>query len=161
MTKKDKLIKDFVEIRKKIRDLVSSLPPEELDEVFLGTWSVKDILAHLIGWDYWNLKAAKEILAGKLPSFYSYYDPDWTSFNAQLVKKYKKENFEKLLSSLRESHQKLINLLRTIPAEEFNEERGLRWKNNKVTIADELQPEIDDEKVHYQQIQSFKKGKET
>lgn len=118
--------------------------------------SAKDLLAHLIGWDYWNLKAAKEILAGKLPSFYSYYDPDWASFNDQLVKKYKKENFKELLFSLKNSHQKLINFLRTVPAEEFNKERGLRWKNNKVTIANEIQPEINDEKVHYKQIKDWK-----
>lgn len=156
---KDKLIKDFIEIRKKIIDLVSSLPSGQLDEVFLGKWSAKDLLAHLIGWDYWNLKAAKEILAGKLLSFYSYYDPDWASFNAQLVKQYKKENFEELLSSLRESHQKLIGFLRIIPAEEFNKERGLRWKKCNITIVSEIQPEINDEKVHYKQIQDWKKRK--
>jgi len=159
MAEKDKLIEDFIEIRKKIIDLVSSLPPEELDEVFLGSWSVKDLLAHLIGWDYWNLKAVKEILAGKLPSFYSHYDPDWVSFNTQLVKKYKKENLEELLSSLKESHQKLISFLRTIPSEELNKDKGLRWKNNKVTITNELQPEIDDEKIHYKQIKNWKKKK--
>lgn len=25
------------------------------DEIFLGDWSVKDLLAHLVGWDYTNL----------------------------------------------------------------------------------------------------------
>ena len=157
MAKMDKLIKDFIEIRKKIIDLVSSLSFEELDEVFLGSWSVKDILAHLIGWDHWNLKAVKEILRGKLPSFYFHYDSDWIAFNAGLVKKYKKENFEKLLSSLKESHRKLINFLQVIPVEEFNKERGLRWKRFKVTIASEIQPEINDEKIHYKQIQDWKK----
>ena len=49
---------------------VAALSRKERDTVFLGIWTVRDMLAHLAGWDYANLEAAKSILAGELPSFY-------------------------------------------------------------------------------------------
>jgi len=157
MVEKDKLIQEFSETRRKIIDLACSLSSKKLDEVFLGSWSVKDILTHLAGWDYWNLKAVKEILRGTLPSFYSYFDPDWASFNAQLIKKYKKENFKKLLYCLKRSHRRLTGFLQTIPAEEFGKDKGLWWGSDRVTIAGGLEIEIRGEKMHYRQIREMTK----
>jgi hypothetical protein len=152
---KDEIISGLVETRRRILDVASCLPPEKQDEVFLGVWSVKDLLAHLVGWDFTNTEAAREILAGEVPNFYSYYDRDWKSYNARLVVEYKRDNFAYLLSSVEDSHQRLIDFLKTIPAEEFDKERGVRFKRYKVTIARLLQAEIDDEKVHHVQIKEF------
>ena len=52
--KKDALIANLVEARKNILNAASALPARQRDEIFLGSWSVKDLLAHLIGWDYTN-----------------------------------------------------------------------------------------------------------
>lgn len=154
-TKKDRAISGLVEARRKILDVASALSPERQDEVFLGVWSVQDLLAHLVGWDYTNLKAAKEILAGKLPGFYAYYDRDWRTYNARLVKKHKKDDFAALVSLAVESHQKLIDFLQTIPADEFDADKGVRFKGYRVTIARLLQFESSDEETHYTQIRRF------
>lgn len=156
--KKDKLISELVETRRKTLDTVSSLSPAQQGEVFLGIWSVKDLLAHLVGWDFANIEAAQAVLAGKVPAFYSYYDRDWRAFNARLVAEYRKDDFAELVSSAEDSHQKLIDFLTTIPAEEFDKDKGVRFKGYKVTIARLLQGEIDDEKKHYAQIEEFKVG---
>jgi len=153
--KKDKIISGLVETRGKILDAASSLSAAEQDEVFLGVWSVKDLLAHLVGWDFTSLEAAKAILAGKIPSFYSYHDRDWETYNARLVAEYKRDDFANLLSSVEDSHHKLIDFLTTIPAEELGRDRGVRFKGYKVTIARTLQAEIDDEKTHHAQIKEF------
>lgn len=154
--KKDKIISGLVETRRKILDAASSLPPAEQDEIFLGIWSVKDLLAHLVGWDFTNLEAAKEILVGKTPNFYSHHDSDWKTYNARLVAEYKRDDFADLLSSVEDSHQKLIDFLKTIPAEEFDKDRGVRFGGYKVTIARLLQVEIDDEKTHLTQVEEFR-----
>ena len=90
------------------------------------------------------------------PAFYSHYDHDWKTFNASLVAEYKADNFTDLVSSVEDSHQKLIDLLKTVPAEELNRDRGVRFKGYKVTIARTLQVEIDDEKTHHAQIEEFR-----
>lgn len=153
--KKDQLISGLVETRRRILNEACSLPSDKQDQAFLGVWSVKDLLAHLVGWDFTNMEAVKEILAGKVPSFYCYHDHDWKTYNAGLVAEYKREDFAELLSSVKNSHQNLIDYLGTIPAEEFDKDRGVRFKRYKVTIARLLQAELDDEKVHHQQIKEF------
>jgi hypothetical protein len=152
---KDKLISGLIETRRQILDAASLLSPIERDEIFLGIWSVKDLLAHLVGWDFANLEATKAILAGELPDFYAHYDRDWQAFNARLVAEYKRDDFADLLSSVEDSHQKLIDFLTTIPAEELGRDRGVRFRGYKVTIARTLQAEIDDEKTHHAQIKEF------
>lgn len=154
--KKEKIISELIETRRKILDAASSLSPEKQDEVFLGVWSVKDLLAHLVGWDFTNLEAAKALLAGRLPDFYSHYDRDWKTYNARLVAEYKRDDFAELLSSVEDSLQQLTDFLETSPAEEFDKDRGVRHKGYKVTIARLFQVEIKDEKIHHRQIEEFR-----
>lgn len=153
--KKDKIVFELVEARRKILDTASSLPPEKHDEVFLGAWSVKDLLAHLVGWDYTNIQAVGDLLEAKLPAFYSHYDPDWRTYNAGLVEEYKEDDYAELLLSVETSHRKLIAFLGTVPADEFDRDRGIRSGRYKVTIARLLQVEADDEKKHHAQIREF------
>ena len=115
-----------------------------------------DLIAHLIGWDFANLAAAKDIQAGKLPDFYAHYDKDWKTYNAELVAKYKRDNFDELLALARDSHGQLIAYLESVPAEAFEKDFGVRTgRNYKVTIARLLQAELKDEQEHLKQIQEF------
>lgn len=153
--KKNQIITGLTRARSKILDAASVLSPEQQDQVFLGVWSVKDLLAHLAGWDYTNVEAVKELVASQLPKFYAYSDRDWKTYNARLVEEYKKDDFAGLVSSVSKSHQTLIDFLKTVPAEEFEKDRAVRFKGYKVTLARLLQAEIDDEKIHYDQIKQF------
>jgi hypothetical protein len=153
--KKDQVISELIEARRKILEIASSLSPAQQDEVFLGAWSVKDLLAHLVGWDFANLEAAQAILAGKVPAFYAHYNRDWKTFNARLVAEHRKDDFALLLASVEDSHQVLIDFLETIPAEEFDRDRGVRFRRYKVTIARLLQAEAKDEAEHHTQIQKL------
>jgi hypothetical protein len=154
--KKKEIISSLSGIRRKILDAASSLPPERQDEVFLGVWTIKDLLAHLVGWDYTNLEAAKSLLRGELPAFYAHEDPGWKTYNARLIAKYKLDDFSKLLSSVAESQRELSAYLQTIPAQEFHKDRGIRYKRYKVTIARLLQVEAKDEQTHLQQIEKLR-----
>jgi len=156
--KKDELIADLIRTRQMILTIASSLPTNQQDQVFLGIWSVKHLLAHVTGWDVTNFEAIQAVRKGKLPAFYAFVDHDWKTYNAMLVSKYKKDDFKELISSVQTSHRKLIDLLETIPAEEYERDTSVRFKGCKVTIARLLQAEIKDMKVHYDQIVAFRNG---
>jgi uncharacterized damage-inducible protein DinB len=47
--RKDQIISGLVDVRNQILDAASELSPIEQGQVFLGIWSVKDLLAHLVG----------------------------------------------------------------------------------------------------------------
>jgi hypothetical protein len=153
--KKDSIISALTEVRRKILHVAHTLPPARRGEVFLGEWSAKELLAHLVGWDYTNIAATKSILSGELPEFYSHHDRDWASYNAFLVERHKTEDYAELLHSVEASHRALVDLLGTVPADEFEKDRGLRYKRYKVTIARLLQAEAEDEEEHYRQIKAF------
>jgi hypothetical protein len=143
---KDGLIGGLRAARKKILDAVRSLSPAQQDEVFLGEWSVKDLLAHLVGWDYTNQEAVGEILAGQKPSFWAHYDRDWRSYNAQLVAEYRRESFAEMVAAVERSHRALIEYLEKIPADEYLKRKP---------IGTLLRVEASDEEEHHRQIEAF------
>ena len=153
--KKDKIITVLVETRQNILTEASQLSDARRGQIFLGIWSVKDLLAHLIGWDETNLEAAKSILDGKLPLFYEYRDHDWQTYNAMLVKKYKRDSFQELVAAMEQSQKKLVDFLQALPPEQFNKDFGVRFRGYKVTILRLLDAEWKDEQTHLQQIVDF------
>ena len=153
--KKEQIVTDLIEARREILDAAARLPAEQHDKVFLGVWSVQDLLAHLVGWDLANLAAAGEVLAGQLPAFYAYHDRDWQTYNARLVAQHKQAGWVEMVASVEESHHNLVEYVRTIPAEELDRDRGVRYKGYKVTIARLLQAEAGDEKRHAAQIREY------
>lgn len=154
--KKDALIADLIATRGKILAIASSFSPPEQDQAFVGIWSIKDLLAHLIGWLEANHEAIQAIQSGQLPEFYAHKDHDWQTYNAHLVKKYKRDSLAEMMSILQTSHQKLIAAVESLPAEELEQDTGVRFRGYRVTIARLLAAELKDENEHYQQIVMFK-----
>jgi hypothetical protein len=153
--KKDDIISALIQVRRKILHVAYTLPREKQGEVFLGEWSTQDLLAHLVGWDHTNMAATKSILTGELPEFYSHHDRDWASYNALLVERHKTEDYGELLHSVEASHRALVDLLATVPEDEFEKDSGVRYKRHMVTVARLLQAEAEDEEEHFQQIKEF------
>ena len=154
--KKQKLITDLTEARHEVLAAAMSLPSEEQDTPFLGTWSAHDIVAHLVGWDHANREAIGSIRAGQLPTFYDHYDRDWRTFNAELVAQHKQETLEETVALARASHQALLAALAAVPAEDVSRDYGVRSSGRRrVTIAMLLTVEARDERKHAGQIRDF------
>jgi len=155
LLKKEQILSRLIEVRQNIITEASKLSEAQQDQVFLGIWSIKDLLAHIIGWDYTNLEAAKSILQVQIPSFYEHRDKDWQTYNAMLVSKYKKDSFQELLAAVNESQKKLIGFLQTIPPENLNKDFGVRFRGYKVTIQRLLEADVKDVQTHHKQIVGF------
>lgn len=150
---RDQTLSGLITAREKLLELSRSLPQEKRDEIFLGIWSTKDLLAHLGGWDFANIDSVNDIRAGRAPRVFQHYDEDWASFNAQLVKQHKLEDWNELLAAVQDSHQALVNFLKQLPPGDFEKDFGIRSpRGRNITIAVHLQAEIDDEQTHYQQM---------
>lgn len=153
--KKDQLISALIEARQNIVREVSRLSGEDQDRVFLGIWSVNDLLAHLSGWDYTYVDAVREVLSGRLPDFYNHRDRDWQTYNALLVNKYKRDSWAEQIEQLQSSQRALIEVLETIPPEDFNKDFGVRFRSDKVTVQRLLEADIKDGQIHCKQITDF------
>ena len=148
-------IDELVAARRSLLEAVNELPVERLDEVFLGSWSIKDLLAHLVGWDITNLQAIQEILAGQYPGFFQFYDKDWQSYNARLVGQYKIEPFAGLLAEVDASHRQLIEYLETLSAGELVDGKARSPKGRTITIRGLLRAEASDERQHAGQVRAM------
>ena len=153
--KKKRILSELTTVRESILEAVADLPSGKQDQVFLGHWSIKDLLAHLIGWDYANFKAIDELREGKVPGFYAHIGKDWAVFNALLISRYKCEDFARLLAAVRESHRCLVEAASQVSAQDFDRDWQVRYGNYKVMISRLLQAEAVDERVHLEQIRSF------
>jgi uncharacterized damage-inducible protein DinB len=153
--KKRQWIDELVAARRSLLEAVRALLGARQDEVFLGTWSVKDLLAHLVGWDATNLKAVQEILSGQYPAFFQFYDKDWHSYNARLVERYKIEPFAALLAEVEDSHRQLVGFLESLSAAELVGGKARSAKGRTVTIRGLLRAEANDERQHAGQVSAF------
>jgi len=149
------LLSGFTEGRQRILETASFIPLDKQEQAFLGTWSLKDLLAHLIGWDYANIEAINAVTDGKLPAFYEYIDKDWHTYNTRLVGLYKKGTAMDLIKAAQDSQRALIDLLSNIPAKEIFQDKGIRYRGYKVIIARLIEAETKDEKEHLEQVKEF------
>jgi TfoX/Sxy family transcriptional regulator of competence genes len=146
---KDALIGGLIEARKGLLDRVKLLSPAQQDQVFLGEWTVKELLAHLVGWDHTNLEAVGEILAGEKPAFWQQYDRDWQSYNARLVAQHRRDDFAEMLAAVEQSHRALIEYLQAVHADQYAKRKPIK------TL---LRAETTDEEEHRQQVEEFRTG---
>lgn len=152
---KARILRELHQVRSEMIAAAQSLSPNQRGEIFLGTWSIEDVLAHLIGWDHANIEAAEAVQAGRLPEFYAYRDKDWQSYNARLVNQYKTKDWDTFISSILTSHHHLVYYFDHLPVESFFMDWGVRYKGYKVIISRLLEAEIKDERIHLEQVWSF------
>jgi hypothetical protein len=159
-TEKDKaaLVSALAAVRGRILAEAEALPVQARSQLFLGSWDVSDLLAHLIGWDHANRAAIADVLNGALPGFYTYYSRDWGPFNTMLIARHRKADYAALLAGAGASHGELLAAIGQIPVEELDRDRGIRFQGWKVTIARLLQAEQRDEEEHWQQLRAFAAG---
>jgi hypothetical protein len=144
---KEAIISALVQARRKVLNAARQLTAEQQDAVFLGEWSVKDMLAHLAGWDDTNIQAVQEILGGRKPGFWQYHDRDWQSYNAKLVAEYRRDDFAQLLEVVEASQRRLIAFLQALPAEMY-------IKHPKIGRL--LRTDIKDGREHAEQVEAFR-----
>jgi hypothetical protein len=136
------LLAEFTRVRRAILDAAAALPPDRQAQVFLGTWSACELLAHLSGWDETNLAAVSSLQAGQLPEFYVYRDRDWQSYNARLVAQYGRETLDESRRLAAQTYAQLVAALRSLSPSVFFQDFGVRYKGYRVTIARLIESEV-------------------
>ncbi|MBN1313871.1 MAG: DinB family protein [Anaerolineales bacterium] len=153
--RKREILEKLSTARAMILNELSLLEPGQENTVYLGTWDAKDLLAHLAGWDYTNIRAIESILEGQTPLFYSFQDRGWRSYNERLVEEYCVDDLDELFSLVKKSRKELLDFLESILPDDFSRDFGVRFKGYKVTIERLLDAEASDEQEHFDQIVNY------
>jgi len=147
------LISEFNRVRAELIEAASAVPPELRDDPFIGDWDLKGVVAHTVGWDYTNVTALPDFRDGRLPAFFARYDSDWAAINADLVARYRIEDWEALLVSLRDSQRAFVSAIRTLSDSDLD--NVALWGERRITLRGMMRAVSKDESQHVAQIRAF------
>lgn len=151
------LIDAFEAQRALLLEAIGAVPPELRKKPFVGKWSLHEVVAHLIGWDKTNVSTVDSILAGQLPGFYERFEPNWESYNDELVAENRNDDWDGLMAALETSQAAAIAKMRSVPAEALTQP-GPVWRKRPVTIAGMIRAATRDEHEHLGQIRGLLAG---
>lgn len=80
-----------------------------------GTWSVKDIVAHVTVWEEEALTHLPAILAGRKPPRYSVTHGGINAFNAQMTQRNRDLPLAEVLRRRDDTHRRLVEFIHGVP----------------------------------------------
>ncbi len=140
------LLARLEETRRKIEDLLPRIDPNK--EIYPG-WTIKDMLAHMTGWDDATLDSLRAHLSGRPPSVEAIRSID--EYNALTVSSRHDLNYEQVLSEWRSTRRVLRALLEEIPDDKFLQPLVVPW-GEKTTITFLVEMFRDHEEKHAQDL---------
>src|SRR5882672_12519712 len=125
--KRARLLRRLDQAWQALQDSYAGLSEAELLEPGVtGTWSVKDIIAHVTWWEEEALTHLPLIVAGGRPPRYSVTYGGIDAFNAKMTKQRKDLSLADVLRQRDDVHRRLIALVRTAPETELTGETRFR-----------------------------------
>ena len=91
-----------------------------------GDWSVKDIIAHVTWWEEEALRHLPLIMAGGRPPRYSVTYGGIDAFNAMMAERKRDVSLSDVLTQQHDTHQRLIDFVRSVPEEQFTRDTRFR-----------------------------------
>jgi hypothetical protein len=120
MSDKGTMLRQAEDAFTELRQAVNGLSDEEMRRVWLGSWGVREILAHVTGWHREMIPALERLGRGEAPYPDGAYD-DFDSWNARFVEARKGRPSADLLREVDASHRELLTAASRLPDEHFGE----------------------------------------
>lgn len=142
----ENLVDELKEARTAVVKAVSKVPINKREVVFLGDWSLKDLIAHLTGWAKYQLEVIKDVQTDKTPKEPGNID----GFNKKSTEVRALLSWDKAYSEFLEVSQKLIGTYKGLKTDMWD---TLLWDNKKTTLKKFINIEIRHyKKTHLPQI---------
>ena len=118
-TTKDGLLNEAAREYKTLHETLRGLNEEHMTEVWLGTWSVRDIVAHIAGWHQEMSPALERLARGErpVPADVSYDDVD--GWNDRFARARRTTPVADVLLELDRAHEHFMKAAAAVPAERF------------------------------------------
>jgi hypothetical protein len=116
---KEELLNEAAREYKTFHEALQGLNEAQMSEVWLGTWSVKDIVAHIAGWHEEMGPALERLARGERPirEGVSYDDVD--AWNARFASARRGTPVADVLLELDKTHEYFLRTAAAVPAERF------------------------------------------
>ena len=120
---KDDLLNLAAREYRAFHDAIRGLNEDHLTEVWLGSWAVRDIVAHMIGWHREMAPALERLARGQRPVAEGASYDDVDAWNARFVASRRDTSVADLLLELDKSHESFRQAAAAVPPERFQPER--------------------------------------
>lgn len=150
---KEKFIERFTEARNKVVKAVADLSDSDLNRPVIGAFSSKDLMAHILEWDWSAINNSKLFLADEEPDFSP--DEDNDAFNDIAISIWRNASGSEVLAEFGKSTQAVLNYVNSVTEEELFRDRGLRFEGKIVNLQWFL-GEFDHDLGHAKEIISWR-----
>jgi len=151
---KEQQVERLEEVVERLREEMLEVSAESLSEP-LGSWSPRDIVAHLIGWNGGLVEGCRQLLRGELP-FYD-VDPgdDYSRINERFVRQHASDDREALLADLEGSAERLGRFVGSLNASNWARDSGVVHGRERLTVRDTVDELIGDYIHHCEQLRAW------
>ena len=118
MSDKAHLLRDADDEFSALRRVIDGLTGEEMLRVWLGSWSIREIVAHISGWHRAMIPAFERIARGEEPYPAGTYD-DFDAWNARFVEERVGMKLDDVLAELVDSQRDFVKTAATLPEASF------------------------------------------
>jgi hypothetical protein len=118
MSDKAKLLREADEAFSELHQVIDGLGEEQMLRVWLGSWSVREILIHISGWHQAMAPAFERIARGEEPYPTGTYD-DFDAWNARFVAQKAGVKIADVLVELDASQQDFARAAAAVPDQHF------------------------------------------
>ncbi|MFX0087318.1 MAG: DinB family protein [Candidatus Hodarchaeota archaeon] len=133
---KQQSIQFFNDNHKRLFEVLSRLNNSQMvEEIILGKWTVKDILAHISAWNIEILKAINNILNDEKPWFVNEEELNEAEFNKRETQKRKSWSLEEIVEEWQDSFEKLIKRIENLSNSEWEHQVDFVWKNTTIPVS--------------------------
>lgn len=119
MTTKDELLSAAAREFDALRAALAGLSEAQMQEVWLGVWSVKDILAHMAGWHREMIPALERLARGERPGLEGVSYDDVDAWNARFVAERREWTPTETQAEVERSHAAFLRAAQAVPAERY------------------------------------------
>lgn len=116
---KAELLKEAAREYKTFHEALQGLNEEQMTEVWLGTWSVKDVVAHISGWHREMGPALERIARGERPLLEGTSYDDVDAWNAKFAAARRDTSVADVLLEFDKSHEYFMHVAANVPDERF------------------------------------------
>ncbi|MFW9968011.1 MAG: DinB family protein [Candidatus Thorarchaeota archaeon] len=126
----------FREDHRKLKQTLAKLTESQIvNDIIMGDWSVKDVIAHISAWNLEITRSIDEVLQKKAPW---YLTKGETAFNMAEVEKRHDWSLQEVLDEWENSFDSLTHRIEEITAEEWNIDTGLIWADGSAVTMESL-----------------------
>jgi hypothetical protein len=124
MSDKGRLLQEAEEAFGDLRQAIDGLDDARLTRVWLGTWSIREILIHISGWHQEMIPALARVGAGETAYPDGTYE-DFDNWNARFVDARRGVKVADVIARLEASHRDFLRAADAVPDERFDSATGL------------------------------------